>query len=419
MVRSGGAGLSEFLCSRGSLAQIVTTASAQYNDESALTDHSGTQTTRITKKGQPKMMPPDELKLRYESFDTEELRELANKDLTDTARSILHDVLKSRGFSPETLNTVSTPTDGMSANLSDGNALLAPLSSRFFAALLDLVAGMLGAWLLALPFWFHSLELASNVAARLFFFYFLIRDSIPGQSLGKRSMGIRCEQVATGRKCSWSMSALRNLSHICLVIDLLPALGRHRNRIGDILAGTRVVRQQNRSLDSTAHRPAAISLDKRFYDPEAQACANEVRQKIKAKQIRPWVRFGARFFDVFLVLSILGMLTTWLVQQSHAPSVFGFLFFTCALLVPLEAFLLTVFQTTPGKWLMNVRVISESGKRIQFREALLRSLSVWCRGLGLALPFLSIVMPLHGHARLVRHGKTNWDETGGFRRTSR
>jgi uncharacterized RDD family membrane protein YckC len=79
-----------------------------------------------------------------------------------------------------------------------------------------------------------------------------------GQTLGKRAVGIRVLQ-ASGTRITWSQAVVRNLVRI---VDLMPGLylvggiwallDQHGRRLGDIAAGTVVVRQRR------SPRPSAV-----------------------------------------------------------------------------------------------------------------------------------------------------------------
>ncbi len=73
--------------------------------------------------------------------------------------------------------------------------------------------------------------------------YFLLRDGLPGSSLGKRLMGIAVVDVKTGAPCSKKQSFLRNLLLMVLgALDLvIPFFRQNGRRIGDDVAGTVVV----------------------------------------------------------------------------------------------------------------------------------------------------------------------------------
>ena len=71
---------------------------------------------------------------------------------------------------------------------------------------------------------------------------FLLKDGIEGQSIGKRLCGIAVVHVADNTPCSWSASVVRNLIGFFGVLDLVYLFGSDRRRLGDLAAGTQVIK---------------------------------------------------------------------------------------------------------------------------------------------------------------------------------
>jgi uncharacterized RDD family membrane protein YckC len=85
----------------------------------------------------------------------------------------------------------------------------------------------------------------------ILFGYFLLCEGVWGRTLGKLALGLRVVKIQDGSPCGWSRSIVRNLIRPFdlffvglpggLVVMLTPA----RQRIGDLLGGTLVVREMN------------------------------------------------------------------------------------------------------------------------------------------------------------------------------
>ena len=73
--------------------------------------------------------------------------------------------------------------------------------------------------------------------------YTLARDALPGgRSVGKRLTGISVVHVGSERPCTVARSIARNMPMLVLgVVDAAFIVGRQRRRLGDFLAGTKVV----------------------------------------------------------------------------------------------------------------------------------------------------------------------------------
>ena len=74
--------------------------------------------------------------------------------------------------------------------------------------------------------------------------YFVFSDALPGgQSLGKKPFGIRVISKTTGEPCKIWQSFMRNaFSPIVGILDAALILGKERQRLGDRLANTVVVK---------------------------------------------------------------------------------------------------------------------------------------------------------------------------------
>jgi len=121
---------------------------------------------------------------------------------------------------------------------------LAHPSSRLSAQLIDtigvaLLLALLGLLItVALPNLFKQTNRAILI---LWVLYLMFKDGFDGQSLGKRILGIRVLQRDSELPCNLTQSFVRNMLTLT-VVDWLFALGSKRLRLGDMLAGTRVVR---------------------------------------------------------------------------------------------------------------------------------------------------------------------------------
>ncbi|BBB68050.1 hypothetical protein UNDYM_3797 [Undibacterium sp. YM2] len=122
---------------------------------------------------------------------------------------------------------------------------LAYMSHRLAAQLIDVIGialllALLGLLItVAMPNLFKQTNRAILI---LWTLYLLFKDGFDGQSLGKRIMGIRVLQRDTEQPCNLTQSFVRNILALT-VVDWLFALGSKRLRLGDMLAGTRVVRE--------------------------------------------------------------------------------------------------------------------------------------------------------------------------------
>jgi len=144
---------------------------------------------------------------------------------------------------------------------------------------------------------------------------------------------------------------------------------------------------------------------------------------VPADQVRPWVRYWARMIDLYLFVFTLGMLVELknpgLLDSPGSEQ--GITLLGLLGWVFTEAGLLSTFGTTPGKALLNIRLVPPSleGDRAPYATALTRSLRVWWRGLGAGIPLVTLVTLLVAHRKLRRNGASSWDIDGGWRTVHR
>jgi len=85
----------------------------------------------------------------------------------------------------------------------------------------------------------------------ILFAYFFVCEGVWGRTVGKRALGLRVVRLVDGKPCGWSRSLVRNLIRPfdllfiglpgAIVVVMTPA----RQRLGDLLGGTLVVRRMN------------------------------------------------------------------------------------------------------------------------------------------------------------------------------
>jgi len=133
-------------------------------------------------------------------------------------------------------------------------------------------------------------------------------------------------------------------------------------------------------------------------------------------QIRPWVRYWARLFDMYvgaIVIGIvLGILSPGAFDAQSGDQLFGL--FVVFAWVFIETLLLSTFGTTPGKWLFRIRLVPPSGRMPDFATALSRSFKVWWRGLGIGFPIATLITLIVAYSTLKKNGMTTWDRDDGF-----
>ncbi|MBI3211819.1 MAG: RDD family protein [Simkania negevensis] len=136
-------------------------------------------------------------------------------------------------------------------------------------------------------------------------------------------------------------------------------------------------------------------------------------EKITSKP-HPWVHYWARMLDYSLAMIFCYSFLFPFLFPHIVPFSLLLLFLPLFLWVFIEAFLLSSWGNTPGKWLFRIWVRDLSGKKLTFRNALNRSLSVWWLGLGAGAPIISFITMIVAYAKLTNSGMTSWDSRGGI-----
>lgn len=121
----------------------------------------------------------------------------------------------------------------------------------------------------------------------------------------------------------------------------------------------------------------------------------------------PVVRFLARMVDIALYCTIV----LAIMYEFHVPYMHyfhpGALFFWFPMIL-IEALLLALWGTTPGKRLMGIRLQCIKG-RITYASALMRSLLAFIMGTGCLYAFLAPVMLTFSYITVRRRGLAFWD----------
>ena len=128
----------------------------------------------------------------------------------------------------------------------------------------------------------------------------------------------------------------------------------------------------------------------------------------------PLARCLARFIDYLLFGLLLGSLNVYAnLLRLDIPTPLFPIIVTFAW-VFVEAALLSVLGTSPGKWLLKTTIIDKSLKKPGYFGALRRSLSVWCNGIGTGIFFIVPVTMAISYQRLRKEGYAPWDREGRF-----
>ncbi len=152
-------------------------------------------------------------------------------------------------------------------------------------------------------------------------------------------------------------------------------------------------------------------------------CGELLKQEIQDQtelgvgQIRPWIRYWARYFDYTVagfVIAFSGWLTSpfmmdFLLKEENA------IFYNLLVIFFwnfMEAGFLSSWGYTPGKWLLSIAVRDKNGNKLTYKEAITRAFKVYWRGMGIGFPLATIITMIVAHHKLTKFGATSWDKEG-------
>ena len=155
---------------------------------------------------------------------------------------------------------------------------------------------------------------------------------------------------------------------------------------------------------------------------ELEKSSREIREIIDLDTLnpRPWVRYWARLIDYYL-FGVIFVIILYLISPNvlvvdyeliKEEDIYNFLIIFLWIFV--EAILLSIWGTTPGKWLLKIKVLDSSGKALDFSSTTKRSFLVWWRGMGIGIPIITFIALIIAHGKLTKKGKTSWDRDLGF-----
>ena len=120
---------------------------------------------------------------------------------------------------------------------------------------------------------------------------------------------------------------------------------------------------------------------------------------------------------VFIVFAILGLLIDLgraphvILEWVDNPIIAGVMgVVTMFVLVGLwEPLFISNAASTPGKWIMGIRVLRNDGSKLSWPRAVSRFLGVWFIGMGAGVPLLSFIAMVVARGRLISEGVSAWD----------
>jgi len=164
--------------------------------------------------------------------------------------------------------------------------------------------------------------------------------------------------------------------------------------------------------------PNAPSTASGDYAQQSNSAVNQSKTLLWGKH-HPWRRFFARTVDICTAGFVLFLLLIFALSATTPEQVAGFakamenpIIASVVLYlvwVPAEAVFLSLFGTTPAKWLFGISIAHPGGDLLSFSESLNRSFLVFVQGVGLGIPFIALFTQLFAYRHLTKTGTTLWD----------
>ncbi|MEK7775455.1 MAG: RDD family protein [Candidatus Zixiibacteriota bacterium] len=131
-------------------------------------------------------------------------------------------------------------------------------------------------------------------------------------------------------------------------------------------------------------------------------------------QVRPWIRYWARTLDYGIFGLTIGVCIGLVNPELAKMNAILLNMVILVLWIPCEAGFLRLWNTTPGKLILNIELKNSGSVRVSYGKALSRSFDVWLRGMAAGIPIVSLFSQYLAYDRLTKHNVTTWDTDEGF-----
>ena len=138
---------------------------------------------------------------------------------------------------------------------------------------------------------------------------------------------------------------------------------------------------------------------------------NPINEENSDERIIPWARFCARQFDLYFVcfLWIFPIYFIWGSGGNHSYALVQHLMVSPFIYIFFEPFCISLWGTTPGKFLYGIRVLNKDDSKLSIKKSIKRSLQVYIRGMAFVLPIFSSVANYIAYRDYKNKKSTPWD----------
>jgi len=134
-------------------------------------------------------------------------------------------------------------------------------------------------------------------------------------------------------------------------------------------------------------KPPPISLPPEIPNTETNLFINNQANP----QGRPWVRYLAKIIDISIFTFIINYLTQIFYPRINELNDVIYVVVTILLWCFIEPLILVVFGNTIGRAILKTKIKRVDGNKIDLFIAYKRSILLYSRGMGLGIPFISVV----------------------------
>lgn len=155
-----------------------------------------------------------------------------------------------------------------------------------------------------------------------------------------------------------------------------------------------------------------FELDRKSDEPAVEPpVAPRVPEPANPHLIR---RFWARWFDLYLFAGV-WWIAMWVAGRDIGATLSNpwIILFQYVPWFIVETILLSRFGTTPGKWLLGIRIVNDDGSQLNLQESTRRSARVLFLGIGFGWGVLSLICQLLAFFTTRRLGRPLWDHAAG------